>query len=137
MVKRLPSWPFTKYIHETSLAFEPITDKIFSGHCLYRSKKSWAAASSAYFVSKKAWSCRVDGWIVRTSVPSDGKPKPFRANSSSVFVFVTDVSSTSPHLRSAGLPLLRRNFCTDGFFPVFPGHKPSPCHSCVCAAHSR
>src|SRR2546423_15208509 len=60
------------------------------------------------------WRTTSLGWIVLAGVPSDGKPKPFRANSSSVFAFVTDVSTTSPPLRSVGLPLLRRDFCPDG-----------------------
>src|SRR5437867_2312678 len=61
------------------------------------------------------WSTTSLGWIVRAGARSDGKPKPLRANSSSAFAFATAVSNTSRHWRRAGLPLLRRDFCPDGF----------------------
>ena len=44
----------TKYIQLTFLALEPMTDKMFCGHWLKRSKQSWAASSSACFVSKSS-----------------------------------------------------------------------------------
>ncbi|GAC1628941.1 MAG: hypothetical protein NVS4B7_17850 [Ktedonobacteraceae bacterium] len=43
-----------KYNQATFLAFEPITDKMFCGCWLKRSKHSWAALSSACFVSKSS-----------------------------------------------------------------------------------
>ncbi len=43
-----------KYNQATFFAFEPITDKMFCGCWLNRSKHSWAASSSACFVSKSS-----------------------------------------------------------------------------------
>src|SRR6266566_908006 len=51
----------------------------------------------------------------------DGSPKPLRASNSSAFVSATSGRSTSTHLKLAGLPLLRRHFCPDGFF-ARPAH---------------
>src|SRR6266700_6924477 len=43
-----------KYNQATFLALEPMTDRIFCGHWLKRSKHCWAAVSNACFVSKNS-----------------------------------------------------------------------------------
>ncbi len=71
------------------------------------------------------WRITSSGWIKNAGDNCAKRQKLRRVSNSNGFAFATSASSISAHLSPAGVPLLRRNFCSDGFFPPrgcgFPG----------------